>query len=142
LTERLADQDKSLYAAFALSFFIGFGSGNFYAGNTPRGYLFLMLEFLTGALLAGGIAAYYADPDADTADSVISPSEGMMLGGGVLFIGSRAGDVISAVMNARDYNQRFKFKFSEQTPRKIPSVYPTLIRTNDRSMAYGLSWQF
>ncbi|MFH1726823.1 MAG: P13 family porin [Pseudomonadota bacterium] len=121
LSQGLAGRKKSYVAAIVLSLLPGFGAGSFYAKDIPNGFLCFMLEFLGVAVLGGGIAAYYADPDADTADSVFSPSEGMMYGGIAVFGVTKIYDLVSTILAINNYNKQFAFRYGKNEYQFKPS---------------------
>ncbi len=107
---RLAVPEKSVYLASILSLFVGFGLGNFYAEDPFPGYIAMITELVGVAVLAAGIGTYYYEEDTNLSDNVIAPSEGLMIGGGVLFIGMRLYSTINAGFAAHAYNKRNRIK--------------------------------
>lgn len=106
----LAVTEKSIYLATILSLFIGFGLGNFYAEDPFPGYIAMITELVGVGVLAAGVGMYYYDEEANLSDSVITPSEGLLLGGSVLFFGMRLYATVNSAFAAHAYNERNKIK--------------------------------
>jgi hypothetical protein len=129
----LAVTEKSVYLATILSLFIGFGLGNFYADDPFPGYIAMITELVGIGVLAAGVGMYYYDEEANLSDSVITPSEGLLLGGGVLFFGMRLYATVNSAFAAHAYNKRTKIKPF--------SLYPYYRKYNE-SDTIGLALNF
>ncbi len=88
---RYEEERKSLLGAWALSFFIGFGTGNFYGGNPKAGLFFLATEFTGLALIA--------QPDFDS-----------IALGALIFVVFRQVDWIYAIYGTGKYNEELMKK--------------------------------
>src|SRR3989338_3304379 len=130
---RLAVPEKSIYLAMTLSLFIGFGLGNFYADDPFPGYIDMITELVGVTVLAAGIGMYYYEEDTDLGDNVLAPSEGLLIGGGILFVGMRLYSTINSGFAAHAYNKRNRIKTLGMSP------YYRKYNNND---AIGLAFRF
>lgn len=123
---------KSAVGAFALSFFIGFGAGNFYSENMSVAYATLLAEAIgLGAGAAGWVLLLYisTDPndpnkplDYDFFDSEPLPEEILAMSGTAIFAVSRIIDITCAVLSTINYNRGIKTRFISRTNPIKPVV--------------------
>jgi len=130
---RLAVPEKSIFLATTLSLFVGFGLGNFYADDPFPGYIAMITELVGVVVIGPGIGMYYYEEDTDLGDNVIAPSEGLLIGGGILFIGMRVYSTINSAFAAHAYNKRNKVKKLGVSP---------YLRKYNGTQAFGLAFNF
>jgi len=111
---RYEDERKSVGGAWALSFFIGFGSGNFYSNNPKAGISFLFLQ-----LIGIGIIGQGNDP----------------LSGIFIFLLARQVDWIYAIYGTVRYNKELREKILKS------NLYP-YVSLAGKTPVYGFGMRF
>lgn len=107
---RLVLTPKSVAVAVGLSFFVGFGTGNFYAQDYYIGYLTMTTQFLGIAIAGIGFNSAWNDPNNYFTDSYFVPGEYIMYAGLLFFMVMRVFDISNSIKATREFNERHKMK--------------------------------
>ncbi len=133
---KLQFKKKSMFKAVALSFLIGFGTGNFYADNNWPGYVTFTMQLIGFSVLGAGLGMYYsADPQPVFSDNVLEASEGLLLGGLILGLSGRLLDIGFSIYSVHDYNRRNEFKLQS-------NIMPIYFRDHNQTNFVGLAYKF
>jgi hypothetical protein len=133
---KLQFKKKSMFKAFALSFLVGFGTGNFYAENHWPGYVTFTMQLIGFSVLGAGLGMYYsADPKPVFFDNVLEASEGLLLGGLILGLSGRLLDIGFSIYSVHDYNKRNEFKLQS-------NIMPIYFRDHNKTNFVGLAYRF